>query len=94
MFSRLLFLALFVTQLSAVNPPLSAVPAVTLETGEINGAKFTLARPAHWNARVLLLAHGLRDADRPLVADLFPEHLAYRTKKSISRKRPIHLDSG
>ena len=102
MFSRLLFLALFVTQLSAVNPPLSAVPAVTLETGEINGAKFTLARPAHWNARVLLLAHGLRDADRPLVADLFPEHLAYRTlldegwivaKTSYRRNGPIVADA-
>ena len=58
---------------------LAAAPASTVETGEIAGAKFTLLRPAHWNTRVLLLAHGLRDADRPLVADLFPEHLAYRT---------------
>ena len=54
-------------------------PAVTVETGEINGAKFTLVRPATWNKRVLLLAHGYRAEDRPLVADLFPEHLAYRT---------------
>jgi pimeloyl-ACP methyl ester carboxylesterase len=52
--------------------------AVALETGEIAGAKFTLAVPAHWNHRVLLLAHGLRDANRPLVADLFPDHLAYK----------------
>ncbi len=58
---------------------LHAAPTFSVETGELNGAKFTLLRPAHWNTRVLLLAHGLRDADRPLVADLFPEHLAYRT---------------
>jgi pimeloyl-ACP methyl ester carboxylesterase len=77
-------------------------PSVTLETGEINGAKFTLARPPHWNGRILLLAHGLRDADRPLVADLFPEHLAYRTlldegwivaKTSYRRNGPIVADA-
>ncbi len=28
---------------------------------------------------MLLLAHGLRSIDRPLIADLFPEHLAYQT---------------
>ena len=102
MFSRLLFLALFVTQLSALHPPLSAAPAVTLETGEIAGAKFTLARPAFWNRRLLLLAHGLRDADRPLIADLFPEHLAYRSlldegwivaKTSYRRNGPIVADA-
>ena len=59
---------------------LGAAPAaVTLETGEIAGAKFTLARPAHWNARILLLAHGLRETGRPLVADLSPTDLAYQT---------------
>ncbi len=57
----------------------AAAPAFTIESGELHGAKFTLLRPAHWNTRVLLLAHGLRDADRPLVADLFPDHVAYRT---------------
>lgn len=73
------------------SPPASTAPSVLptpsapsgpfiLETGEIDGAKFTLARPtARWNRGVLLLAHGLRSTDRPLVADLFPEHLAYRT---------------
>jgi pimeloyl-ACP methyl ester carboxylesterase len=81
MFSRLVFFGLFVSQLSALNPQLFSAPAsaVTLETGTIDGAQFTLARPAHWNQRVLLLAHGLREPDRPLVADLFPEHLAYKT---------------
>lgn len=73
MLSRFLFLALIASRLFA------AAPAFTTETGEIEGAKFTLLRPAHWNTRVLLLAHGLRDADRPLVADLFPAHLAYKT---------------
>jgi pimeloyl-ACP methyl ester carboxylesterase len=53
--------------------------APILETGEINGAKFTLARPEKWQGGVLLLAHGLRAPDRPLVADLFPEQLAYKT---------------
>ncbi len=73
MLRRLLFLALFASHLFA------ATPSFTIETGELNGAKFTLLRPVHWNTRVLLLAHGLRDADRPLVADLFPDHLADRT---------------
>jgi pimeloyl-ACP methyl ester carboxylesterase len=71
MFSRLLFLSLIASQLLAVSP-------VVVETGEIAGAKFTLARPAAWNKRLLLVAHGYRGEDRPLVADLFPEHLAYR----------------
>ena len=73
MLRRLIFLVLVASRFFA------AAPTFTIETGELNGAKFTLLRPAQWNARVLLLAHGLRDADRPLVADLFPEHLAYRT---------------
>jgi hypothetical protein len=59
--------------------PAKHVPPFTVETGEIDGAKFAIARPVYWNARVLLLAHGYRAEDRPLVADLFPEHLAYRT---------------
>lgn len=68
----LLFLA------SAVLPgAFEAAPAI--QSGEIDGAKFAIARPARWNHCVLLLAHGLRSEDRPLVADLFPEQLAYRT---------------
>lgn len=50
-----------------------------LDTGEIEGARFTIARPAHWNRFLLLIAHGYREAKAPLVADLNPEHLAYRT---------------
>lgn len=52
--------------------------APVLEQGEIEGAKFTIARPARWNHRLLLLAHGARAESAPLVADLFPEHLAYK----------------
>lgn len=53
--------------------------SVTLDQGEIAGAKYALARPTHWNRRLLLIAHGLRDEKMPLVADLFPDHLAYKT---------------
>lgn len=57
----------------------ASAPSYALETGELDGAKFTLARPLRWNRGVLLLAHGLRSTDRPLVADLSPDHLAYHT---------------
>jgi pimeloyl-ACP methyl ester carboxylesterase len=53
--------------------PLRAAP-VTIERGEIDGAKFAIARPANWNRRVLLLAHGLVEDPAPLVAELSPEH--------------------
>lgn len=55
----------------------TALPPI--ETGELNGAKFAIAVPGQWNRHVLLLAHGYRAEDRPLVADLFPGHLAYQT---------------
>lgn len=45
------------------------VPAA-LETGEISGAKFTLAVPKSWKGDVLLLAHGYRPDGAPLLADL------------------------
>lgn len=66
----------FLVLVALVAPLFAAAP---LETGEIEGAKFAIARPARWNGGVLLLAHGLRSVDRPLVADLFPDHLAYKT---------------
>lgn len=53
--------------------------APTIETGEINGAKFAIARTDKWNRGLVLLAHGFRAEGRPLVADLFPEQLAYKT---------------
>ncbi len=61
----------------ALGPAAAGAPPL-VETGEIGGAKFALARPEKWNRGVLLLAHGLRSEDRPLVADLFPEQFAYQ----------------
>ncbi|MDO8540800.1 MAG: hypothetical protein Q7S40_10225 [Opitutaceae bacterium] len=57
----------------------TAAAAPLVETGEIDGAKFTLARPSRWNGHLLLLAHGYRAEDRPLVADLNPSHGAIKT---------------
>jgi pimeloyl-ACP methyl ester carboxylesterase len=60
----------------------SAAPAasgVKIYTGEIERAKFVIARPAQWNGNVLLVAHGFRDPKSPLIADLNPNHLACRT---------------
>jgi pimeloyl-ACP methyl ester carboxylesterase len=69
--------------LSAASAPAparpTARPTYAVQTGEINGAKFAIARPTNWNRSVLILAHGLRAEDRPLVADLAPEHFAYKT---------------
>jgi pimeloyl-ACP methyl ester carboxylesterase len=53
--------------------------ALTLEEGELNGAKIAIARPARWNRCVLLLAHGLRAENQPLVAHLDPNAFAYQT---------------
>lgn len=51
----------------------------TLETGVINGAQFSIARPTgDWNRSVLLLAHGSRPAGAPLLADLHPERASNR----------------
>ena len=55
------------------------VPAFTVETGTIDGALYTALVPRTWNRRLLLIAHGLRDTEMPLTADLNPEHFAYRT---------------
>ena len=66
-----------------VSPATAVDTAVTaglrFDTGEIDGAKFVIVRPVHWNGSVLLIAHGFREEKAPLVADLNPEHLAYRT---------------
>lgn len=51
----------------------------TIETGEIQGAHFTVARPARWNRQILLVAHGHRKESAELKADLYPERAAYRT---------------
>ena len=57
----------------------AASAGIKLDTGEIEGARFTIARPAQWNRFLLLVAHGYREENAPLVADLNPAHLAYRT---------------
>jgi pimeloyl-ACP methyl ester carboxylesterase len=62
---------------AATTPAPAAPEGIILDTGEIEGAKFTLARPVHWNGRLLLLAHGSREEQAPLVADLNPDHPAY-----------------
>ena len=54
-------------------------PIWQTEDGEIDGAKFSIARPSHWNHHVLLLAHGYVPAARPLIVDFAPEQVAYRT---------------
>lgn len=76
---QIVALAVFIIASSFARGATPAATAPIIETGEIGGAKFSLARPARWNQQLLLLAHGLRAEDRPLVADLFPEHLAYKT---------------
>lgn len=59
--------------------PLGLRAAVTIEEGEINGAKYAIATPDRaWNGGLLLLAHGYRPESAPIVADLFPEQAAYK----------------
>jgi pimeloyl-ACP methyl ester carboxylesterase len=54
-------------------------PDVTVETGEIDGAQFAIARPAvQWNRKILLLAHGYRPEKTPLIADLHPARAALK----------------
>lgn len=86
----------------ASGPARAAAAAPVLEQGEIAGAKFAIARPARWNRRLLLIAHGLRAESAPLVADLFPEQFAYKTlidegwmvaKTSFRRNGPIVADA-
>lgn len=43
---------------------------VTTETGRLEGARYTIAKPAAWNGRLLLIAHGLRPDAAPLDAAL------------------------
>ena len=53
--------------------PLFVRAAVPVDTGEIGGAKFAIARPAEWNHGLLLLLHGYRPESAPLTADLDPD---------------------
>jgi pimeloyl-ACP methyl ester carboxylesterase len=53
--------------------------AAQFETGEIDGAKFAIARPPReWNRQLLLVAHGYRPVDKPLTADLEIDRLSQR----------------
>jgi pimeloyl-ACP methyl ester carboxylesterase len=60
-------------------PRRAAPDGVTLDEGEIDGARFAIARAASWNGYLLLIAHGYRDQSAPLVADLNPRQLAHQT---------------
>ncbi len=52
----------------------SASGKVTVEVGQITGARFAIASPpGFWNHRVVILAHGYRPEGTPLIADLNPE---------------------
>ncbi|MGC4073762.1 MAG: SAM-dependent chlorinase/fluorinase [Nibricoccus sp.] len=65
---------------SPAKPAPKPVALLPLDEGELDaGARFAIARPLKWNGSVLLIAHGLRDETDPLVADLFPDRLAYKT---------------
>lgn len=91
-------LALCVLVSSAV-----AAPPPVIEKGTIEGANYTWLRPAgRWNRSVLLVAHGFRAESADLVADLSPEHAAYRrladegwlvAKTSYRRNGLILLDA-
>ena len=70
---------LFAGLLASADVPRATPPAPHLETGEIAGAKFSIALPSQWNRRILLIAHGYVPVERPLLASLLPGQLAYRT---------------
>ena len=56
------------------------LPAIELDRGTIAGAHYAIATPdSEWNGHVLLLAHGYRSENAPLVADLQPAHTTYAT---------------
>jgi pimeloyl-ACP methyl ester carboxylesterase len=57
----------------------AVLAAPKIVQGEIEGAKFTIARPTQWNRRLLLLAHGHRLESEPLSADLNPNQTLYKT---------------
>jgi len=74
---RRLFACLVLALASLAPRPLPAAPAV--ETGEIGGALFTVARPERWNSRILLVAHGFRPEGQPLDGTLDVSRPPYST---------------
>jgi hypothetical protein len=69
-------LALFLVSVSSFAADSSPI---VVSTGELNGAKFSIALPVAWNRHVLLIAHALRPEREPLVADLSPDDFAYKS---------------
>jgi pimeloyl-ACP methyl ester carboxylesterase len=68
------------TKSTSTKPTPKPVALPPLDEGELEaGAKFAIARPLAWNGSVLLIAHGLRAETDPIVADLNPDRLAYKT---------------
>lgn len=70
--------AVFAASLPGAGVSAKTAPTI-LEQGELGGARFTVARAAQWNRRLLLLAHGARPESAPLLADLSPESFACKT---------------
>jgi pimeloyl-ACP methyl ester carboxylesterase len=68
MLSRLFLLALLLAP-GRLHP----ATAAKLAEGRLDGALYAIALPAHWNGRLLLLAHGYRPDDQPLHARLYED---------------------
>lgn len=72
-----LLAALLYAALHAAQEAAPARPKV--DVGQIGGAQFAIAHPpGDWNHNLLLIAHGFRPLDAPLVPDLRPERAAIR----------------
>jgi pimeloyl-ACP methyl ester carboxylesterase len=56
-----------------------AQSAYRVQEGTINGAHFAIAEPREWNGHLVLVAHGYRPPDSPLMTSLNPEYTPYRT---------------
>ncbi|MBP7143022.1 MAG: alpha/beta hydrolase [Opitutaceae bacterium] len=78
---RLTILSFAVALLAIPRPHLlSQTPTPSVLTGEIGHAKYLIARPAvPWNGRLLLHAHGYRNPEEPLIANLSVDRFAYAT---------------
>lgn len=47
----------------------ASLSAAEIDTGEIGGAKFMVAKPEKWDGKLVMIAHGYRGGDQPLKAD-------------------------
>jgi len=57
----------------AASAPAATEVDISIDTGELDGALYTVLRPFTWhNGPVLVVAHGWRPPQAPLVADLDP----------------------